>query len=179
MQVRRCQYCKQRFNPSKYHPRQRICSQIDCQRRRRNEYHRNRIRDDSGYRADCHQCQRNWRQAHPNYMREYRKSHRQLRLLESAFQSGRVVNMPDLVDNNLALDLKNCRGQVWLLCSNQSVKNTLASAEVILIKAPSWCSARRRVRRTTFWQYRGTRCITERHLRRLGDHIRNASDLLV
>ena len=179
MHVRRCPYCGESFTASKYHPNQRVCSQLDCQRRRRNEYHRNKIRNDSKYRADCEQSQSNWLAAHPNYMREYRKSHRQPRTLESAIELGRVGTLPDLVNNNLALDLKNCGAPVWLLCPNESVKNTLASAEIILIKALSRCGARQTTARTTFWQYRDSRCITERHLRRLGIHIPNASDLLV
>jgi len=179
MHLRRCPYCGASFRASKYHPTQRVCSQIICQRRRRNEYHRNKIRDDPGYRADCHRCQRNWREAHPNYMREYRKSHRQPRTLRSAIQLARVANLPELENNNLALDLRTCGAEVWLLCSNHSVKNTLASAEIILIKALFGRGARLAVKRTTFWHYRGKRCITERHTRRLGYQVPDAPDLLL
>jgi hypothetical protein len=112
-------------------------------------------------------------------MREYRKSHRRSKTLESVIQLGRVANLTILVNNNLALDLKNRVTQVWLLCPNQRVKNTLASAEIILIKALSRCGTRQTATRTTFWRYRGQRCITERHLRRLEFQIPNASHLPV
>jgi hypothetical protein len=34
MSDRRCRYCQQLFQISRYHPRQLVCSRPDCQRRR-------------------------------------------------------------------------------------------------------------------------------------------------
>jgi len=42
----RCRYCQKVFQPSAYHPRQTVCSQPPCQRRRRREYHRQKIASD-------------------------------------------------------------------------------------------------------------------------------------
>ena len=47
-----CRYCQQVFQPSRYRPQQSVCSEADCQRRRRSDYHRQRIRSDSHYAED-------------------------------------------------------------------------------------------------------------------------------
>ena len=70
-----CRYCEQIFQPSIYRPQQSVCSQAECQRRRRNEYHRERIRNDSAYAADVRASQRKWQQAHPNYWKQYHREH--------------------------------------------------------------------------------------------------------
>ena len=49
---RYCRYCRQIFQPSRYRPQQSVCSEPDCQRRRRSDYHRERIRSDSTYAED-------------------------------------------------------------------------------------------------------------------------------
>jgi hypothetical protein len=43
MSQRRCLYCKQIFQSSKYQPGQTVCSQPLCQQRRRSEYRRQRL----------------------------------------------------------------------------------------------------------------------------------------
>jgi hypothetical protein len=48
---RRCPYCQQAFQPSPYRLQQRACSQAECQRRRRADYHRQKIRTDPFVRA--------------------------------------------------------------------------------------------------------------------------------
>ncbi len=68
-------YCHEPFDPSPYHPKQTVCLSQECQRRRRREYHRNRIAADSGYEQQCADSQKNWRENHPDYQRCYRRSH--------------------------------------------------------------------------------------------------------
>jgi hypothetical protein len=49
MVERRCRYCHQGFQPSKYQPSQAVCSSPDCQRQRRTDYHRNKVAADPEY----------------------------------------------------------------------------------------------------------------------------------
>lgn len=59
MAERRCCYCERIFQPSKYQPGQSVCSDPGCQRRRRAEYHRQKIATDPGYRQVCWMAHRN------------------------------------------------------------------------------------------------------------------------
>jgi hypothetical protein len=100
----RCRYCQKVFQPSAYHPRQTVCSQPPCQRRRRREYHRQKIASDPVYRQVCLESPQKWREAHPGYWKQYRQDHpqkvernrRQQRLRD---QKRRLVN---LANNTLA-----------------------------------------------------------------------------
>jgi len=104
MNDRRCCYCQQVFQPSCYHPRQAVCSQLSCQRQRQRDYHRDKIASDPIYRQVCLDSPRKWRQAHPAYWKHYRRDHpqqvqrnRQQQKLRD--QRRRLVN---LANNNLA-----------------------------------------------------------------------------
>src|SRR5438552_11106319 len=39
-------YCQKSFRPSKFQPRQTVCSEADCQRQRRTGYHKEKIRSE-------------------------------------------------------------------------------------------------------------------------------------
>jgi hypothetical protein len=105
----RCPYCREYFFASRFHPDQVVCSAGVCQRRRRAEYHRQKLVDDPEYREQCRESQRIWREEHPEYMREYRR-----RVLETSAEKPSIQEL-------LAVLL-------WLICSEDFVKNTLAQA---------------------------------------------------
>ena len=138
-----CRYCQQIFQPSIYRPQQSVCSEPECQRRRRSEDHRERIRKDSAYAGDVRASQKKWRQANPDYWKRYRdehpdaaKSNRQQQRRRD--QKRRLLN---LAKNNLALDLKHEASEVWLLGPGVTdlAKNNLASAKVFIyqpVQAP-------------------------------------------
>lgn len=75
MVERRCRYCEQAFLPSKYQPGQLVCGSPECQRRRRAEYHRQKIAADPEYRQVCRDSPQKWRSRHPDYWRRYREQH--------------------------------------------------------------------------------------------------------
>jgi hypothetical protein len=52
MTDRRCPYCQQVFWPDPYHPQQLVCSQANCQRQHRRDYHRQKIASDPVYQQD-------------------------------------------------------------------------------------------------------------------------------
>jgi len=73
MGERRCLYCQQIFQPSKFQRRQAVCGQADCQRRRRADYHRAKIAADPEYREVCRDSPRKWRSRNPDYWKQYRQ----------------------------------------------------------------------------------------------------------
>lgn len=133
-----CKYCKHLFQPSQYRPDQRVCSSIQCQRRRRTDYHRKKLAEDPLYREQCRDSQRKWRERNPAYMRDYRAELRRRDPLSNKSSLSRELRgLLKLVKNNVALDLKSLDASVWLICRKGVVsgKNTLASAKVIILQA--------------------------------------------
>lgn len=133
---RSCRYCQQTFQPSIYRPQQSVCSHPDCQRQRRSDYHRDRIRNDAEYAEDVRASQKKWREAHPEYWKRYRQEHpataeRNRQQQRQRDQKRRLLN---LAKNNLALDLKRGAAEVWLLGPGMKdlAKNNLAQTKVFI-----------------------------------------------
>jgi hypothetical protein len=135
---RRCPYCQCSFLPSFYRPQQVVCSQAECQRQRRSDYHRQKLRADPEYRQVARDSQRKWRQAHPDYLRQYLAQHAQAvernRQQQQLRDQKRRIRM--LEKNNLALNLKRSAAEVWLLGPRVKnlEKNNLASAQVLIFQ---------------------------------------------
>ncbi|MPW22403.1 hypothetical protein GCT13_37650 [Paraburkholderia sp. CNPSo 3157] len=70
-----CLACGNAFVPLLHVPRQRYCSSKACQRARRRDWQRNRLRIDSDYRDNQARAQAKWRAGHSSYWREYRVAH--------------------------------------------------------------------------------------------------------
>jgi hypothetical protein len=73
MQSRRCVACGQTFRPRPQAPQQCYCANASCQRERRRRWQQAKRQGDIDYRANDAQSQRVWREAHPNYWRDYRR----------------------------------------------------------------------------------------------------------
>jgi hypothetical protein len=100
-----------------YRPQQVVCSEPECQGQRRAEYHRQKLRTDPEYGQVARDSQQKWRQAHPDYPRQYRAQHaesieRSRRQQQRRDQKRRI---PLLEKNDLALDLKRSAAEVWLV----------------------------------------------------------------
>lgn len=104
MKQHRCRYCRQAFQPNRYHPQQQVCNQPACQSQRRSDYHRQKIASDPVYQQVCLDSPRKWREVNPGYWKKYRQDHpqqvernrRQQRLRD---QKRRLAN---LANNTLA-----------------------------------------------------------------------------
>ena len=134
---RHCSYCRHLFTPSRYHPAQAVCNGPDCQRRRCSDYHRRKVQNDASYREQCRDSQHKWRNEHPDYMRNYRRTHVQLAAnVRSAKFSRAVIGMLELVKNNLAIDLKRSAAEVWLVgpAARDLEKNNLASCQMFIFQ---------------------------------------------
>ena len=139
MVERRCQYCQQAFQPSKYQPNQSVCSQPECQRQRRTEYHRTRLAADADYAETCRQSARKWRQQNPDYWKHYRQSNpsRADRNRDQQRDRDRKQRLINLANNTSASDLKPCRAAVWLLGTelHHLANNNSAPVQVWVLEA--------------------------------------------
>lgn len=99
-----CLACGNAFVPLLHVPRQRYCSSKECQRARRRDWQRNRLRIDSDYRDNQAWAQAKWRAGHPSYWREYRAAHpayrernRSMQRLRNARRSVRPIAKMDVI----------------------------------------------------------------------------------
>lgn len=134
-----CPYCRKPFEPSPFHPNQTVCLSPACQRRRRSDYHRSRIARDDGYRQQCAESRKSWREDHPDYQREYRETHETYTEQNRAKQRRRNQRrkLALIVKNNLALDVKRLPAEVWMAGPGLDVivKNNLAIPELFILHA--------------------------------------------
>ena len=115
-----------------------MCSQADCQRQRRANYHRAKIQSDPEYAEVVRDSQRKWRDAHPEYQQNYRQSHPESAEQNRERQRGRdrKRRLHDLEKNNLAFNLKRSNLEVWLIGSvaGDLEKNNLASSQLLIFQ---------------------------------------------
>jgi hypothetical protein len=109
MSDRHCLYCQQVFQ-------QAVCGQVACQRRRRREYHHNKIRSDPLYADTVSRSRKKWSEAHPGYQKLYWQTHLKAAELnrQQQRQRDRRRRLRQLVKNNLALDLRDSPAEVRL-----------------------------------------------------------------
>lgn len=134
-----CRYCQRLFLPTLYCPGQMVCSHPGCQRRRRREYHRQKLQTDAAYRQVCRDSQQKWRAAHPLYQKQYRQAHPAAveRNRQAQQRRDRQRRLAHLEKNNLAWDLKRSAAEVWLLGPGLEdlVNNNVAFAKVLIFQA--------------------------------------------
>lgn len=138
IQICRCPYCQRTFQPSPYRLQQRVCGQPECQRRRRAEYHRQKIRTDPVYAQVVRDSRTQWQAEHTGYQKAYWQTHPEAaeRNREQQRQRDRRRRVTNLVKNNVALDLKRSAAEVWLVGPETAdlVKNNVAFSEVLVFQ---------------------------------------------
>jgi len=136
-----CSYCQQAFQPSKRRPDQAVCSRPECQTRRRNEYRRRKRLTDPEYAQVVCDSRRKWREAHPDYQKNYWRTHPKAatRNRQQQCQRDQKRRVRLLVKNTLVLDLKHSAAEVWLVgpLAGDLVKNILVSSKLLILQAPS------------------------------------------
>lgn len=103
-QGRLCRYCQQPFQVSCFRPQQKVCSQPECQKQRRADYHRQKRHMDPVYAEVCRDSQQKWRAANPGYQKQYWHSHPAAaeRNRQTQRQRDQRRQLHHLVKNNLA-----------------------------------------------------------------------------
>jgi hypothetical protein len=142
MGIRQCRYCERSFQPSKFQPRQSVCGDTACQRRRRADYHRQKIAADPEYRQVCLDSPQKWRSRNPEYWRQYREQHPQAveRNRQQQHVRDQKQRLRDLANNNSAFDLKHSAAEIWLLgpgLQNLANNNSAPAQVWILEPLPS------------------------------------------
>ena len=134
----RCRYCQHIFQPSPYRVQKRVCSQAECQRRRRADYHRQKIRTDFLYAQVVQDSRKQWRSEHADYQKIYWKTHPEAaeRNRQRQRRRDRQDRVTSLVKNNVALDLKHSAAEVWLVGQEAAdlVKNNVAFSEALVFQ---------------------------------------------
>ena len=70
-----CAACGDEFTRRRNVPDQQYCSKPECQRERRRRWQRDKLKQDPDYRANQAVAQQRWRERHPDYWRNYRRTH--------------------------------------------------------------------------------------------------------
>lgn len=135
---RGCRYCQQSFQPSKFRPDQSVCGRPECQRKRRTDDHRHRLETDAEYAKVVCDSRRKWREAHPDYLRNYRQTHAPQveRNRQRQRRRDRRRRLQNLVKNNLALDLKQTGAEIYLFgpAAVDLEKNNLARSQLLIFQ---------------------------------------------
>jgi hypothetical protein len=115
-----------------------VCSQAECQRHRRADYHRRKIQTDPVYAQVVQDSRKQWRAEHVDYQKTYWHTHPEAaeRNRQRQRQLDRQRRIASLVKNNVALDLKHSAAEVWLVGPEAAdlVKNNVAFSEVIVFQ---------------------------------------------
>jgi len=139
MVERRCLYCERSFQPSKYQSGQLVCSDSGCQRRRRADYHRQKIAADREYRQVCLDSPQKWRARNLDYWRRYREQHPAAveRNRQQQHVRDQKQRLRDLANNNSVFDLKHSASGVWLVGAELQnlANNNSAPAQVWVLEA--------------------------------------------
>jgi hypothetical protein len=139
-QPRCCPFCQQAFQPSPRRRDQAVCSQPECQARRRGDYRRRKRQTDPEYAEVVRDSRRKWREAHPDYQKNYRQNHPEAaaRNRQQQRQRDQKRRVSILVKNTLVVDLKRSAAEVWLVgpLARDLVKNTLVSSKLLILQSP-------------------------------------------
>ena len=139
---RRCIYCQSSFLPSPRRPQQRVCGQLDCQRRRRADSRRRKLATDPEYGQVVRDSQKKWQEEHRDYQKRYWKEHPEAaeRNRQQQHVRDQRRRLQHLVKNNLVLDLKHSAAEIWLVGPQvpqvqHLEKNNLVSTQVLILPA--------------------------------------------
>jgi hypothetical protein len=95
MESKRCAGCGESFHPRTQTPKQSYCASAACQRERRRRWQKARRQADPDYRENQARAQAAWATQHPNYWREYRRTHPEYGDRNRLLQKGRDARRPE------------------------------------------------------------------------------------
>jgi len=105
------------------------------------EYRRRKCQADPEYAQVIRDSRRKWREAHPDYQRNYWQTHPDAaaRSRQQQRQRDQKRRVGLLVKNTLVLDLKHSAAEVWLVgpLAGDLVKNTLVSSKLLILQSPA------------------------------------------
>lgn len=144
-----CKNCRQIFLITR-NPRQHYCSQLHCQRARKNQWRKNVRYSDSDYRKNQSLANQRWQADHPDYWKQYRASHQKYvqRNRERQRMRDRCARIPVQTQaahlaKSDALPEKNLihSGNYWII---PVVANSLAKSDALFVKIDTITTGYRR-----------------------------------
>ncbi len=115
-----------------------MCSRPACQAQRRTDYRRRKRQNDPEYAQVVRDSRRKWREAHPDYQKNYWQTHPEAaaRNRQQQRQRDQKRRVGRLVKNTLVLDLKHSAAEVWLVgpLAGDLVKNTLVPSKLLILQ---------------------------------------------
>lgn len=69
----KCRFCHKLFPRSPRHTNQDCCKDKDCQRAKKREWQKNKMKNDPDYKSNQEDCRKRWKETNPDYWKEYRK----------------------------------------------------------------------------------------------------------
>jgi hypothetical protein len=110
-------------------------------RARQRQYRRRKRLADPEYARVIRDSRRKWREAHPDYQKNYWQTHpgAAARNRQQQRQRDQKRRVGLLVKNTLVLDLKHSAAEIWLVgpLAGDLVKNTLVSSKLLILQTPS------------------------------------------
>ena len=82
-------HCGRLYMPNPKVKNQHYCSRPECQRERKAEWHKRKLRTDTEYRQNRSAAQQGWRKRHPDYWRNNRRAHPDYRERNRVLQRAR------------------------------------------------------------------------------------------
>jgi len=74
---RRCKHCGKRIYPRPQNPNQQYCTQPECQKERKRQWQRQKMKTDPAYQENQRDAARKWRAKNPDYWRNYRNKRKE------------------------------------------------------------------------------------------------------
>lgn len=127
MQEVNCIHCSRSFFRSPRHKNQSYCKRKECQRAKKADWQRQKMRTDPEYKANQRLSNLKWREANPGYWKEYRKRNpdkaERNRLLQRVRNRQKSNKVPSCNGDIAKMDASNsvkskefkAIGQYWLV----------------------------------------------------------------
>lgn len=93
MTTKHCTCCLKLFKPRPQVPNQTYCAAPECQRQRRQQWQRDKLKTDPDYRDNQSRAQRAWLDRNPEYWHKYRDAHPDYVERNRIQQRGRAKSM--------------------------------------------------------------------------------------
>lgn len=112
-----CLACGRPFTAHPNVPNQKYCSDVACQRARKRDWQRSRMRADPDYRENQVRAQASWQSRHPDYWRQYRGEHPNYCDRNRTLQSARNARKrePDVANMDASLPHRPVASGIYLL----------------------------------------------------------------
>jgi hypothetical protein len=118
-----CVYCGDLFEASPKHKNQIACKEPECQRAKKAEWQRHKMKTDPEYYASQKISQKQWARANPDYWKKYRRNHpekaernRVLQAIRNRKVRCRGVHLPVIAKMDASKsDRFHAFGQFWLI----------------------------------------------------------------